>query len=423
VTDRHAAMPVSRPLRICMITTFYPPYSFGGDAVYVQQLSRALASRGHRVDVIHCGDAYRALTSRDPHPEDPEPAGVTVHRLQSPFGILSPLLTHQTGLPLLKQAPLRRILATGFDVIHYHNVSLIGGAGVLDEGVAPVKLFTLHEYWLVCPTHMLFKYGRDVCRRPWCVACTIVHRRPPQLWRYSGLLQRATRGIGTFIAPSRFVRDKHRQLGFEHPIAVLPYFTAHSAAPARSPGWPPASEPYFLFVGRLERLKGLQTLIPIFRRYTKACLLVAGRGSYEKTLREMAAGTPSIVFLGHQSGERLRQLYANAIALIVPSVWYEVFGIVILEAFAQRTPALVRNIGAMPEIVTDTGGGVVYDSDAELVTAMDRLLAEPAVRTTLGHRGHEAVRTRWSAAAHVDGYLDLVQGGARGGAPHDAGAR
>lgn len=48
-------------MRFCMITTFYPPYSFGGDAVFVQAISRLLAERGHRVDVIHCMDSYRAL--------------------------------------------------------------------------------------------------------------------------------------------------------------------------------------------------------------------------------------------------------------------------------------------------------------------------------------------------------------------------
>jgi hypothetical protein len=47
-----------------MITTFYPPYNFGGDGIFVRQLSNELALRGHRVDVIHCIDAYRALSHR-----------------------------------------------------------------------------------------------------------------------------------------------------------------------------------------------------------------------------------------------------------------------------------------------------------------------------------------------------------------------
>src|SRR5919106_3229385 len=53
-----------RPLRFCMLTTFYPPWSFGGDAIQVQRLSEALAERGHEVTVVHSLEAYRAL-SRD----------------------------------------------------------------------------------------------------------------------------------------------------------------------------------------------------------------------------------------------------------------------------------------------------------------------------------------------------------------------
>jgi len=162
-------------------------------------------------------------------------------------------------------------------------------------------------------------------------------------------------------------------------------------------------------VGRLERLKGLQTLIPIFRRYEKARLLVAGTGRYETTLRRMAAGAPNIVFVGYQSGARLCQLYAGAVALIVPSLWYEVFGLVIIEAFAQHTPAIVKNIGGMPQIIEESGGGLVYETETELVAAMDRLLTEPTLRTALGVRGYQATRQRWSADTHIERYLALIE--------------
>ena len=81
--------------------------------------------------------------------------GVTVHRLRSPVGRLSPLATHQTGLPLFKSR-LRRLLAENrHDVIHFHNASLIGpGAFAWGTGV---KLYTIHEQWLVCPLHLLWR--------------------------------------------------------------------------------------------------------------------------------------------------------------------------------------------------------------------------------------------------------------------------
>ena len=157
-----------KPIRFCMITTFYPPYSFGGDAVFVQNLARALARRGHEVEVIHCRDSYRALARGAPPPGGTDESGVTVHGLESGVGVLSPLATQQTGRPLFKTRQIQRILsAKRFDVIHFHNISLVGGPGILRYGDA-IKLHTLHEHWLICPTHVLFKFQRAVCTEKEC---------------------------------------------------------------------------------------------------------------------------------------------------------------------------------------------------------------------------------------------------------------
>src|SRR3954464_8975419 len=57
---------VDRPLNFLHFTTFYPPYHFGGDAMYIYRLSHALAEMGHHVDVVHCVDSYHLL-----HPGEP----------------------------------------------------------------------------------------------------------------------------------------------------------------------------------------------------------------------------------------------------------------------------------------------------------------------------------------------------------------
>ena len=100
---------MDRRLRFCMITSFYPPYNFGGDGIYVQRLSNELARRGHLVDVIHCVDTYRSAAPM-PSKGYVDHPNVTVHGLKSPFGMLSPLFTHQTGFPLLKSRRIRAIL-------------------------------------------------------------------------------------------------------------------------------------------------------------------------------------------------------------------------------------------------------------------------------------------------------------------------
>jgi glycosyltransferase involved in cell wall biosynthesis len=400
-----------RPLRFCMITTFYPPYNFGGDGVFVHQLSNALAGLGHQVDVIHCIDAYRLAARGDPGTSYEDHSNVTVHGLKSPFGFLSPLTTQQTGFPFFKLRRIKEILEQGFDVIHSHNISLVGGPKILEYGQG-IKLYTMHEYWLVCPTHVLFRFNHSPCVREHCFTCSLTYKRPPQWWRHTGLLENAVKQVDTFIAPSRFVKDKHHQTGLNVPIVHLPNFVPplETAPPMNEQlPWEAPREPYFLFVGRLEKLKGLQTLIPVFRHYRKAQLWIAGSGGYEPRLRQLADSSANIRFLGRVPPQQLLSLYRQAVAIIVPSICFEVFPLVILEAFRQKTPAIVRNLGGMPEIIGESGGGFVYDTEEELVAALDGLLADPLHRQRLGLRGYRAYRQKWTVEAHLQRYLALIR--------------
>lgn len=405
--------PPGTGLRFAMLTTFYPPYSFGGDAIGVQRLSRALAARGHRVAVIHDVDAFRALHSGpEPREESPEPPGVEVHRLRSGFGTLSPLLTQQTGRPVVQGGRIRRILAEGgFDVVHFHNISLVGGPGVLRLGDG-VKVYEAHEHWLVCPTHVLWRHGREPCPERQCLRCVLRHRRPPQAWRYTGYLERELRHVDLFIAKSEFSRRKHHEFGFPRDMEVLPYFLPDEAAPAEASGGPadpPHPRPYFLFAGRLERIKGLDDVIPAFRNYAEADLVVAGEGTHGEALRSLAAGNPRVRFLGRVDPEELGRYYRHAIALLVPSICFETFGIILIEAFRQGTPVIARDIGPFPEIVRACGGGELFATPDDLVAAMRRVQGDPAYRGKLAANARAGFRERWTERVVVPRYLELVR--------------
>jgi glycosyltransferase involved in cell wall biosynthesis len=399
-----------------MVTTFYPPYHFGGDGIYIHRLCNELAQRGHHVEVIHNADAYLVLAGREPNQTCDNHPNVTVHTLRSGSPLLSALAMQQSGTPALHSHRIRTILDQGFDVIHYHNVSLAGGPQVLQYGHA-LKLYTLHEYWLVCPTHVLFRFNREACTRRSCFLCQLLYKRPPQLWRYTPLLQQAAAQVRAFLAPSDFAAQKHRQYGFAGPLVHLPHFAPRYSLPrplrgrievGQSEGGTP-SKPYFLFVGRLERLKGLHTLIPPFRRYGRAQLWIAGGGKEESSLREMAAGCDNIRFLGWVDALQQGAVYRDAVAVIVPSLCYEVFSLVQLEAFQQGTPVIVRNLGALPEAVQESDGGLVYNTEEELLLAMDRLLADRAWRDELGEHGHRTYLERWTPEAHLENYLGLIE--------------
>ncbi|PWU25434.1 MAG: glycosyl transferase family 1, partial [Candidatus Rokuibacteriota bacterium] len=293
-----------------------------------------------------------------------------------------------------------------FDVVHFHNASLAGGPGAFSLGDG-VKLYTAHEYWLVCPTHMLWKLDRAPCVEPTCLRCTLSYHRPPQLWRYTRLLARSLKAVDVVLVPSLFSLEAHRQRGLTVPMRHLPYFVGEEEAVASPPG-PAEERPYFLFVGRLERLKGVQLLIEQFKTYRDADLLIAGEGRYGRELRRMAQELEHVRFLGSVHPVRLRKLYAGAIALLVPSLWYEVFGIVVLEAFAQGTPAVVSDQGALPEIVEQSEGGLVYRSPGDLLEALRRLRQDGLFRDALGGRGRDAWQRLWSEEPHLTRYLAII---------------
>jgi len=402
---------MSRPLSFLHLTTFYPPYGFGGDAMQLYRLSHALADAGHRVEVVHCVDSYHLLHPGKPEVRFAEHPNVVRHELRSPFGWLSPFLTQQSGRPWLKQKTIQEVLQSrDFDVIHFHNISLLGPEilSVASRNGRTVKMYTTHEHWLICPTHVMWKFNREPCREPDCLRCTLLAKRPPQLWRYTGLLERMSSHVDQFVAPSRFTAGIHAERGFPKPITYLPNFLERADDDWRNPAPRPHADPYFLFVGRLELIKGLQTLIGVWDQMPGYDLLVAGTGTFEPQLHAMAAGNPRIKFLGPLPQKDLGALYYHSICCIVPSVTYETFGLTSVEAYARKTPAVVRDLGALPEVVNDSGGGFVYRTDDELLSALRQLAGSPGLRSELGENGYEGFVRSWCREAHLRQYFDFL---------------
>lgn len=398
-----------RPLRICMVTTFYPPYTFGGDGIAVQRLSRALVRGGHQVTVIHSEEAYRALGGHSEADDSPED-GVRVIRLRSRLGALSPLLVQQLGRPVLHARRLRTLLGPGqWDVINFHNVSLVGGPGILTYPTGTATVYMAHEHWLVCPTHVLWRYNREPCDARDCLRCVLAHRRPPQLWRYTGALRRGLQNIDALVALSEFSRTRHREFGLDREMEVLPSFLPDDElkAPGHGRDEPSSRRPYFLVCGRVEPAKGLEDAIDAFRQLPEADLVIAGSGSDEARLRERAARQTNIRWLGQCPPEELRQWYRGAVAAIAPSKGYETFGLVLIEAFREGVPVLARNRGSFPEIVRC--GGVLFDTAADLRTAAAELLAVPAWRAELAREAREAYLSHYAEERVLPAYLDIVQ--------------
>jgi glycosyltransferase involved in cell wall biosynthesis len=402
---------MTAPLRFCMFSTFYPPYSYGGDGITLQRLCRALVRAGHEVTVVHDADAFRSLGHPEPNAV-PAGDGVQIVTLRSSLGVVSVLLTYEFGQPVVHRTDIENLLARGrFDVVHFHNASLVGGPGLFALARGSATIYTAHEHWLICPTHVLWRHGRERCTGRECFRCTLHYGRPPQLWRSTGLLERSLDDVDTFIALSEFSRAKHREFGFPRDMAVLPPIVFDADAESiDAPAVSPHPRPYFFYAGRLERIKGLDDVLPLFRDAdAPADLLIAGAGAHEPALRAIAGGSPHIHFLGHLPPDRLAPLYRYAIAHIASSVCFETFGNTLVEAFRQRTPVIARNIGPFPEIVAHAGAGELFDDAQGLRAALVRFASDRAHRDRLGAAGRAAYEATWSEEAIIPRYLDIIE--------------
>ena len=80
-----------------------------------------------------------------------------------------------------------------------------------------------------------------------------------------------------------------------------------------------------------------------------------------------------------------------------------------MEAFSMKTPAIVNNLGALPEVIEDSIGGFIYNNEKELVDAIHKLAENHNLRDELGNNGYQAFLKFWNEEAHLAQYLDLIQ--------------
>jgi glycosyltransferase involved in cell wall biosynthesis len=391
----------SQFLRILHISTFFPPYSFGGDAVFVRRLCDNLHREGHEVEVIQCVDAFRLFEHGGvretlfPYP---------VHRIHSGT-FVSPLYSYVTGRPgFWKARELQRVLDKFRpDLLHFHSPSLMGAPEVLTWGNAP-RIYTLHDHWLVCPTHVLFQNRQRPCEEPLtCNQCLVAHRRPPQPWRWTSAWKEKLRGIDRFLAPSEFTRERHLRARLPMKIDVMPLFVPDP--PAALP--PVAARSYFLMAGRFEELKGFLGVAKLWPR-DGAELHLAGHGNQREELLLLSRENPRIKVLPWLSDDELAMEYAGAIGVIAPSRTHETFGLTIAEAAARSKCVIARNVGGLRESVERHQLGLLVDTDSDIVAAAAGLAKAPELAARLGTHGRWAYEREWTWERYRQRYFALI---------------
>ncbi len=396
-------------MRFLMLTTFYPPWSFGGDAQMVQALARALVENGAEVTVAHSVASHRVLEgSRSPQLTDlwREDHGVQVVAIDHGLGPLAPVASYLSGRPALMGRRIQKLLDAHFDVVHFHNPSLLGAPAVFRAG-ANLKLLTLHDYWLVCPTSVFTRNQRELCTRRTCIRCLAVHHRPPQLWRYTPLLRHSIGGLDAVLAPSESSARLHAELPGQVRIEQMANFVHPD--PGEGNRSAPPRRAQFLFVGRLEPVKGAHRLIPMFAQRPQDELLIVGKGSQEPRLRSIAAGLPNVRLTGKLEPNELDPLYRRATAVLMPTIGHESCPLVLLEAHARGVPVIASEHGALGELIRSSGGGLLFGDAGELHKALDRISAEPELRSTLARRAREHYLREWTREVHLQRYFGLIE--------------
>ncbi|MGO9327472.1 MAG: glycosyltransferase family 4 protein [Steroidobacteraceae bacterium] len=292
------------------------------------------------------------------------------------------------------------------DIAHVHNTFSVISPSVYGAcraaGVPVVQ--TLHNFRFFCPGALFLRDGKP------CEAC--VEKNLLQSIRYrcyrNSVAATATlatmlsvhRAIGTYdrdidryIALTQFARGKFANAGIaDAKLVVKPNFIPNPPDPGHGEGR------YVVFVGRLTEGKGVETLIDAWRDLGSVKLRIVGDGNLRVQLEARAKREGlNIEFTGKQDRAAVLEAISNATFLIMPSVWYETFGLVVAEAFACGTPVLVSRIGSLDELVQEGTTG------AKFTPGDPRDLAN-AVRTMLGDEAR-LQRMRIGARSFFDAHL------------------
>lgn len=214
--------------------------------------------------------------------------------------------------------------------------------------------------------------------------------------------------VDRYIAPSMFVKDMFTKSGWrEDQLVHIPHFASHMPKASRK-----KKEPYILFAGRLSWEKGIHTLVKYWCEHKiPYTLKVAGRGGLERQLRRIIdqyQAEDRIELLGFVDPVDLEPMMQQAAALILPSVFYETFGLVVTEAWAAGTGVIAHDIGPFPEMVGKSGAGELFSWEkGDLAQVVKKYMKDEKKWATYGKKGRNLVKERYSAEGHYKALMKV----------------
>ena len=354
-----------------------------------------------------------------------EEAGVEVHQIIFDNAALRESRSlvgdiRLAGSAIWSRAAERRvraaIVAHRPQVMHVHNTFPAASPSVYAAAVArgvPI-VQTLHNYRFVCPAATVFRDGRactDCVGRavPWpaVVHACVRGSHSQSLVAASTLAVHRLRGtfsggIDRYLALTSFQRGLMIQGGLPaQRIRIVPNFIEPD------PGMGADDREGVLFVGRLSIEKGVAVLLQAASSLVPATVSVVGSGPLAKAVRQ-AGAAGHLTYISSVSRASVMERLRHAIALVVPSIWFEGFPLVVIEAFASGTPVIASRIGSLAELIEDGTTGLFAEPNnaSDLADRMRWATNHPLEMRAMGANARIRYETRFRGAMHLSALLE-----------------
>jgi glycosyltransferase involved in cell wall biosynthesis len=343
-----------------MITDFYWPF-LGGVEQHVRTLSHTLAALGHQVAVATLWNKGLAAEEDD--------AGVTIYRLRSSTQRATWLHREQKR-PWAPPFPDPEITLGLRRIVQHEQPQIVHGHDWLARSFLPLKgwskakvVMSLHYYTISCAKKNLM-FDDAPCTGPAfakCLRCGADHYGAAKgmatvlaNWGLSAVERRA---VDMFISVSQATAQGNQLPQSRRPQQVIPNFlppagNVPETAQTDLTGYVaqlPQGE-FMLFVGDLRPVKGLDVLLTAYAALHNAPPLVLIGKVWPETPADLP---PNLIVLREWPNYAVMEAWRRATIALVPSIWAEPFGIVVIEAMAGGTPVIASKIGGIPEIVVD----------------------------------------------------------------------
>jgi len=388
-------------MRVLLITSTDSSY-LGGEVTYLKNLAPALTEHGVDIRVL-------VLSTQAGMRNDfiDNPCFRTIH-ICNPYTYRG-LFAKNLIYPKLYTALRRELKDFSPDVLHFHTVFFLKTVLLATRTIPKVQTF--HEMSLLDPFYPLFFSAGE--HRTYHGKPTLSAAKKIGIKRRTILIDYLLFGdhswskkmITAFLCPSRHLQreaEKRRLV----PALHVPYFYT---ARVKSTHVPKTAQ--LLFVGRLEKIKGVEFLLralpQILATVPHTELTIIGDGPEDKQLKELTRTlcvTNAVRFLGWIPNEEIADYYQQASAVVIPSIYPEVNPLVALEAMEAGVPIVAYRSGGLPEMVEHKVSGLLVEtfSIPSLADACIRLCADPLYARALGKAGRELLEQRYTKKQHID---------------------